>query len=245
LKGGIHLKILSIGTSTKNCTVAICEDTTKIAELNNMSGLTHSETLVPSVEKILMDNELSLDSIDAYAVSVGPGSFTGIRIGVATVKGFCLAKPKKVFAVPSLLALAYNVADFKGYIVSCIDARNDNVYAAIYDNTADTPEMIGDYISDNVQVLLDKIAKLDKKIIIVGDAISLIKEKLIETSLNNSNNLEFADDTHNIEYAGSIAKAAFDLEKRGLSTTGELLSPLYLKKSQAERELEEKEKGAK
>ncbi len=228
------MRILSVGTSGKNCTVAILEDEIIKKEINNQEGQTHSQTLMPQIKEIMEAENLNFDMIDAYAVSVGPGSFTGIRIGVSTIKGFCISHPKKVFDVPSLLALAYNVKDFRGTIVSCIDAKNDNVYSAIYDNTSGIPQLLGDYISDNVEVLIDKIKGIKGSVIIVGDGVNLLKERI------HLDNVEYASEDKNIEYASSIAFAAIDMDKENKATTGTLLSPLYLKKSQAERELESK-----
>ena len=207
------MRILAIGTSSKNCTIAISEDKNLIKEININTGLTHSETLLPNIEMILKETNLTLNDLDAYAVSIGPGSFTGIRIGVATIKGLCLGVDKPVIAVPSLLALAYNQKDFNGYIVSCIDANNDNVYAGIYKNEGGIIKQIGDYIVDNVSVLNEKISQLNDKYIVNEDE---------------------------LEYASKIAEAGFDLFAQGIVTDGVHVSPLYLKKSQAERELEEK-----
>ena len=209
------MKILAIGTSGKNCTIAISEDKNVIKEININTGLTHSETLLPNIEKILQETNLTLNDMDAYAVSIGPGSFTGIRIGVATIKGLCLGVDKQVIAVPSLLGMAYNKKDFDGYIVSCIDARNDNIYAGIYKAENGIVKQVGDYISDSINVLNEKLASLDGKYILV-------------------------EDKDNVEYASKIAEAAFDLYAQGIVTDGVHVSPLYLKKSQAERELEEK-----
>ena len=239
------MKILALGTSGKNCTIAISEDKKVIKELNINTGLTHSETLLPNIDSIFKETNLSLSDIDAYAVSVGPGSFTGIRIGIATIKGICLGANKPVLAVPSLLALAYNVKDFNGYIVSCIDAKNDNVYAKIYnssngqinDITCDSQVKIeNDYIVDNVASLIHNISLLDKNIMIVGDGVNLLKEKSITN--NNGYSIEFAENNLCLEYASSISSCAFDLYTKGEVTDGVHLSPLYLKKSQAERELE-------
>ncbi len=228
------MKILAIGTSGKNCTVAITEDSKIIKEININDGLTHSQNLMPTIDQIFRDTSINLKDIDYYACSIGPGSFTGIRIGVATIKGLCLGVDKKVVGVPSLLALAYNVKDFKGYIVSCLDARNDNVYAGIYDNTSTTPTLVDNYISDNVQVLANKVNKLDGDIIVVGDGSNVLKPLL------SSTNICYADEEKNLEYASSISLAAIDLISKNDVTDGVHISPLYLKKSQAERELENK-----
>ena len=219
------MRILSIGTSSKNCTVAILEDKKIIKEININDGLTHSQNLLPAIDRLFKETSLSLSDIDYYACSIGPGSFTGIRIGVATIKGICFGMSKPVVAVPSLLSLCYSVKSDCDYIVSCIDAKNDNVYAGIYKcEKGKAPVLVDDYISDNIEVLKDLIASLQGRISYVGDGANLLNQKSEEE----------------LEYASCIGLAAFDMIKQGNVTDGVHLSPLYLKKSQAERELEEK-----
>lgn len=236
------MKILAIGTSGKNCTVAISEDDNLIKEINLTDGLTHSENLLPSIDKILNETSISLKDIDSYAVSIGPGSFTGIRIGISTIKGFCLGNDKPVIAVPSLLALAYAEKDFNGYVVPVIDAKNNNVYAGIYkkDSVNGSLCLIGEYISDNISCLTDLLVKLDDKFILVGDGAKIVADNLSANILGKPMKFEISSDLNIYEYASNIAKAGFDMYKQNLITTGVLLTPLYLKKSQAERELEAK-----
>ena len=220
------MRILSIGTSSKKCTVAVLEDKKVIKEININDGLTHSQNLMPAIDMILKETTFDLNDMDYYAVSIGPGSFTGIRIGVATIKGLCLGCDKPVVGVPSLLALCYNYKSDCDYIVSCLDAKNDNIYAGIYDCKKDTmPTLLDDYISDNVEILKAKLDSLNGKIVFVGDGANLLG-KISESEL---------------EYASSIGLAAFDMIEKGIITDGVHVSPLYLKKSQAERELESKE----
>ncbi len=228
------MKILAIGTSGKNCTVAISEDKQIIKELNINDGLTHSQNLLPTISNLFKEASLDISDIDLYACSVGPGSFTGIRIGVATLKGICFGSSKKVVPVPSLLALAYNEKDFEGdYIVSCIDAKNDNVYAGIYKkNEKGYLVQVGEYIVDTISTLTKELKKLEGMILLVGDASILVSKEL------KSHNVLISK--HDLEYASKIIDAAVDLYEQGVSTDGVHLTPLYLKKSQAERELEEK-----
>jgi len=233
------MKILAIGTSGQNCTVAISEDNLLIKEININDGLTHSQKLMPSIDKILSETSTKLESIDTYAVSIGPGSFTGIRIGISTVKGLCLGVNRNVVAVPSLLGIAYSQKNFDGYIVSCMDAKNDNIYAAIYKKDSDGDLIrIGDYFADSAMTLVEEVLSLDDNCIIVGDG-----KKLLKSHLDNYNlpfNVDYASDEFDLEYASNIALAGLDLIRQGLVTTGLNLSPLYLKKSQAERELDKK-----
>ena len=126
------------------------------------------------------------------------------------------------------------------YIISCIDAKNDNVYAAIYRKDNDKICQFSNYISDNVEVLVDVINGLDGAFTIIGDGIEVVTSALVRhgaeipsTPQTNASEFEY-------ESASKIAEAAFDLYKQGIVTDGVHVSPLYLKKSQAERELEEK-----
>ncbi len=226
------MRILSIGTSSKNCTVAILEDKKIIKEININDGLTHSQNLLPAIDRLFKETSLDLSDIDYYACSIGPGSFTGIRIGVATIKGICFGMSKPVVAVPSLLSLCYSVKSECDYIVSCIDAKNDNVYAGIYKCEKEkAPVLVDDYISDSIQKLKEKISSLNGTISSLNGTISYV---------GDGANLLNQKSEEELEYASCIGLAAFDMIKQGNVTDGVHLSPLYLKKSQAERELEEK-----
>ena len=126
------MKILALETSGSNCSVALIDEEKVIADFNCNTGTTHSQNLMPMLEQVQKFSEVSLDDIDYFASSIGPGSFTGLRIGIATIKGMALSLNKKVLAVPSLVGLAYNVPYFDGIICSVLDAKNDNVYAALF-----------------------------------------------------------------------------------------------------------------
>jgi len=239
------MKILSIGTSGKNCTVAISEDKKIISEININNGITHSENLLPAIKKLLDNTKLSLNDIDYYATSIGPGSFTGLRIGIATIKGLALGLYKKVIPVPTLLSYCYNMPDFKGIIISGIDARNDNLYAAIYNTTDTHPKIIGDYYTNNVYSIIDSINEIIIKpdysnlpILVIGEGMQNFKNIFLENI--KSQNINYASDNLNLEYASSIAKCSYDLLQDNICIDSDDLVPLYLKKSQAERELESK-----
>lgn len=124
------MKILSIDTSSCICSVAILEDEKIIKEISNEDGNTHSVKLMPQIEQIFKETNLTLNDIDLFACDKGPGSFTGIRIGISTIKAFCDVTNVPAIGIPSLMALAYNI-DFNGYICSLIDAKNSNVYFRI------------------------------------------------------------------------------------------------------------------
>ena len=125
------MKILCIDTSSNLCSIAILEDTTLISKLELDNGLTHSETLMPLINKIFTENNINLNDIDLLVSDIGPGSFTGIRIGVATCKAFSDSLDIPCIGVSSLEALAYNIKN-DSLICSSINCKNDNCYFALY-----------------------------------------------------------------------------------------------------------------
>lgn len=242
------MKILSIDTSGANCSVAIIDDQKILANFSINNGTTHSQNLVPMVEQAQKFANVELSDIDGFACSIGPGSFTGLRIGIATVKGFAMAMNKPVLSVPTLLGLAYNVSNFDGIICSIIDAKNDNVYSGIYrdialygDTSTHRLELIDEYVSDNIEVLINKLKDYEGDIIFVGDGVDTYKDILLENLQNDSTNIIFAPSHLNNQSALSVARAALDMASRNEFSDYNSLSPLYLKKSQAERELDSKQ----
>lgn len=243
------MKILAIDTSGPNCSVSIIDNQNVLADFTINSGTTHSQNLVPMVEQAQKFANVELSDIDAFACSIGPGSFTGLRIGIATIKGFAMSLNKPVLSVPTLLGLAYNVSNFDGIVCSIIDAKNDNVYAGIYRDIAlyndanDTHrlELIDEYVSDNIEVLINKLKDYDGDIIFVGDGINAYRDILLENLQSDCSNILFAPEYLNGQSALSIARAALDMASKNEFSDYNTLSPLYLKKSQAERELDAKQ----
>lgn len=158
------MKILAVDTSSKNCSVSIIEayhdkdniNFNIIISDNNDNEKTHSQKLMPMIDNIFKKSGLCLDNIDLLACCLGPGSFTGIRIGIATIKAFSDIKNIPTVGVTSLESLAYGV-NTKGLICPIIDCKNENVYSALFSNTNYTYSQIGDNIADNINNTLDKI----------------------------------------------------------------------------------------
>lgn len=293
------MKILGIDTSSKRCTVCILEDNNVIVELHSDDEKTHSQTLMPLIDEMFKKTDLSLKDIDMLACCVGPGSFTGVRIGISTAKAFADVYNFKTFGVSSLEGLAYNIKeeisllhtssaaktgsspenskDCKDYtsqsisliICSLIDAKNENVYYGLFDENYNKIEELS---TCSISELICKLKKLDKPIAFVGDGALAYKEKLeqhlckslnnfseinlennLETSSNNSNNSKdsnlsayFFEGEKNLASSISIAKFAYNKYVNFENSTVEVqyfnssLSPMYLRKSQAERSLEER-----
>ena len=233
------MKILALDTSGPNCSVAVIDENKVIANFNLNIGTTHSQILLPLVDELNKFSNLTLNDIDAFACSIGPGSFTGLRIGIATIKGFAISLNKPVVSVPSLLGLAYNVPTFDGIVCCVLDAKNDNVYSALF-NVNNSPEMIDDYITDTIDCLVDELKKYNQKILFVGDGAVSFKERF-ETEFGK--NAFFMPHHLNEQTAISIAKAALDKARKNEINTVDNLHPLYLRKSQAERMLDKNAKN--
>lgn len=230
------MKILALDSSGPNCSVSLVEDEKVIANFNLNNGITHSETLVPLIDELFKFSKMSINEVDAFACSIGPGSFTGLRIGIATIKGFALSLNKPVISVPTLLSLAYNVPYFDGIVCTVLDARNDNVYSALF-NVKGKPEMIGDYITDTIDTLISELKKYNSNILFVGDGSVSFKERFE----NEFKERAFFMPSHlNEQAALSVAKAAYDKAILNDYDSVDAMHPLYLRKSQAERALEEK-----
>lgn len=230
------MKILAIDTSSKICSVSILEDNKVIIEKNSDDEKTHSQKLMPLVKNIFDESKFSLDDINLIACCIGPGSFTGIRIGVSTAKAFADAKNIPVVGVTSLESLAYNVTT-PGYIVSLIDAKNSNVYYSLYElSKTNTYSLIGNFVADNINNIISllKNNNIDNsRLIFIGDG-AMIHKELIQ---NNFPESSFASESKNNQSSISIGKSGFDKFNLNLSGNSDSLAPIYLKKSQAERAL--------
>lgn len=221
------MKILAIDTSSEICSTAILEDEKLIDQNNLENGKTHSENLMPLIDELLKRNNLSVNEIDLFACSVGPGSFTGIRIGVASIKPMAEVLNKGVASVTSLEALARNIetSNSNATIVSLIDARNSQVYCGIFNNKYELKE---NYIADDINIVIESLKKYEN-IILVGNGAILHKE-ILE---NNINILEFSK--NNKQSAESIGKIAYQKYLKNDICTADTINPIYLRKSQAER----------
>lgn len=215
------MKILCIDTSSTLCSTAILENTNLLnkKELNN--GLTHSESLMPLIKELLTESNLTLKDINLLVCNIGPGSFTGLRIGIATVKAFSDSLNIPCIGINSLETLAHNIKN-NGLICSTIDCKNNNCYFALYEcksNNYSTIEEPRAESIENVLKLLDTKYS-DKYIYFVGDG---IKDKSISNYLNVEN----------------LGIAGFNKFVSN-NNIGEDILPMYLKKPQAQIQLEEK-----
>lgn len=247
------MKILAIDTSSKICSVAITEDTKKITKLHSDDEKTHSVKLMPMIDEALKTSNLTLDDIDLLVCCIGPGSFTGVRIGIATVKAFADAKNIPIVGVSSLEGLAYNTLSdniptmqlSSTLFCSIIDAKNQNVYCGLYRYYNNCLNQITDLIAEDIETVISKINTIVHSfenqfnaINFVGDG-SLIYKDLLNDKISCST-LNFASDNKNDNNSVSVALAGYIKYQNGEFGNSDSISPLYLRKSQAERALDEK-----
>ena len=230
------MKVLSIETSSKICSVAILEDKNLIKKIELNNGLTHSESLMPVIKQILEETNLTLSQMDLFVCDVGPGSFTGIRIGLATVKAFSDSLQIPSVGISSLEGLAYLIKD-DGIICSMIDCKNDSCYYAVYQLKNECYTLLESPKADSIESCLNFLNYQypHTTITFVGDACTLYKNK-IQTASSNfilSKDKKFDNvDVYFLGIAGLNKYTQFGEDKH--------LLPLYLKKPQAQRQLEEK-----
>lgn len=231
------MRILAIDSSSMVATVAVTTDGILNAEYTINHKKTHSQTLLPMIDEICKTIELDMDSIDAIAISGGPGSYTGLRIGSATAKGFGLALNKPIINVPTMDALAYNMFSSKYIICPMMDARRGQVYTGIY--RFDGTEMIT--IKEQCIIMIDElIYELDKigmPVMFLGDGVDTQKET-IEMKMGSEH--YYAPASMNRQKASALASLAEIYYKDGKYENAGDHKPEYLRLSQAERELKEK-----
>ena len=233
------MKILAIDTSALVATAALCEDGTPIAVCSQKSGLTHSATMLPIIKNIMDNTNTSIDDIDMFAVSEGPGSFTGIRIGIATVKGLAFGKNKICIGVSTLEAMAHTVASFCTDALICpvMDARRSQLYNAIFEYRGGkllrlTPDRT---------VMADALAKeldaMDKPVFFIGDGYHIMEKR----NLSCYRETPVACRWQNGVGVALAALAAYTEAEDKSVFTDRMLRPEYLRLPQAERELREKQ----
>lgn len=227
------MKILAVDTSSAVASCAITDGDKLVAERILNNKMTHSQTLMPIIEAMFKESELSLSDIDLFAVANGPGSFTGLRIGVSAVKALAHSVNKPCTGISTLEAMAYNLVYSPYLVCPIMDARRGEVYTALYRFNADKAETIIPDTAMPVWEIAEEIKKLDEKVVFLGDGVPVHRE-CIENILKEK--AIFAPVHLNAQRASSCAYAAQNKEQIKYS----MLAPVYLRKSQAEREYEER-----
>lgn len=235
------MKILALDSSGLVAGVAVTEDGVLKGEYTMNHKKTHSETLLPMLDDLAKRIELDLSTIDAIAVSKGPGSFTGLRIGSATAKGLGLALSKPIIGVPTVEALAYNLWGTEGLICPIMDARRSQVYTGLYrfhrNGEGYDMETVEDQCAVPITDIIDKINTLEEKVTFLGDGVPVFADTVREKCRVS---FAFAPAHMNRQRAASVASLGEIYYNKGVFESAAKHRPEYLRKSQAEREREEK-----
>lgn len=231
------MRILAIESSSLVASVAIVEDGVTLAEYTANFKMTHSQTLLPMIDSMVSLFGIDLSTIDAIAVSGGPGSFTGLRIGSATAKGLGLALDKPLIHVPTLDGTAYNLYGAKGLICPIMDARRNQVYTGIYRFEQEF-EVVMEQDAMDMGELVEKLNGMGERVIFLGDGVPVHEKKIRELMTVP---FDLAPAHMNRQRAASVAALGAVYFAEGKIETAAEHGPDYLRKSQAEREREERE----
>lgn len=237
------MKILGIDSSGLVASVALVEDDLLIAEYDLQYKITHSQTLLPMLEDIKNRIDLDMQTIDAIAVAAGPGSFTGLRIGAATVKGFGLALGKPIIPIPTLEGMAYNCYGTDLLVCPIMDARRNQVYTGLYEFVKEetiTMKTVMDQSALSFTELAEKLNEIGREVLFLGDGVPVF-QKNMEELLKVRYHLAPAH--MNRQRASALATLGRVKYDAGLHESAAEHAPEYLRLSQAERERKEKEQG--
>ena len=231
------MKILAVDSSAKSASAAVTQDEKLVAESFVNVGLTHSETLMPMIHSVLKNAGTDIKDIDAFCVTVGPGSFTGIRIGISAVKGLAQPRNKPCFGISTLDAMAYNSEVFNGIICCVMDARCSQVYNALYKCSGKLIKRLTPDVAISLEELYNILKEFNDNILLTGDgaqiSYSYLKDRLA--------NVYLACEQTRFQRAYGAVSAALKLQAEPCGAAE--LNPVYLRPSQAERELKKKKEN--
>ena len=236
------MKILSIECSAGPASAAVTENRDVISSAFVNVKLTHSQTLMPMIENVLSQALLKFGDIGGIAITAGPGSFTGVRIGIAAAKGLAAPRSLPCASVSTLLSMAYNYSDTDCIVCAVMDARCNQVYNALFDIENGKITRLCDDRALMCGELEEELKKMsqteEKRVIIVGDGAGVFYPFVKDVP-----GIILSDTENRYQNAVSAGLAAFDMFENGLTVTPDKLLPVYLRLPQAERELKKKKEG--
>lgn len=230
------MKILSIDTSSNNCSIAVVGEEATLGEININYNLQHSVLLMPLIEELLDRLDLTPKDLTALTVSVGPGSFTGLRIGLAAVKGLASGLDLPIYAVDSIKTLAYGAFGYGGIIVPMVDALRGGFYTGFYTFEKGKLITLLEPTILSLDEIKEKLSSEKREIMILGDVV----QKISNEDLIFSDNVIIAPKHLHIPKASHLPDLLSDEISEGKSEDIHTLVPLYMRKSQAENEYEKK-----
>jgi len=223
--------VLALDTSAAAASAAVVKDGLLIGEITIRNGKTHSQKVIPMINQLLGMLDYKPKDLDLLAVANGPGSFTGLRIGVVTIKAMAYALNIPVAEVSTLMALAYTVNETEGLVCPIMDARNRQVYTGLYKISDDSVSVLEEDSGIAIDELMSVLKKYDLPVHFVGDAVPLYRNYITEQGIN----ARFAPDSIFTHRAASVAYLAWLMQKEGKVTDAFRAKANYLRKSQAER----------
>lgn len=231
------MKILAIEASSLVASVAILTDDIITAEYSMNHKITHSQTLMPMIDEIIKRTDTVIEELDAVAVSAGPGSFTGLRIGSATAKGLGQALNIPLIHVPTLDAMAYNAFGYDGLICPIMDARRSQVYTGIYSFEGQDLKIHLENTAISIDELMEKLNSMNQRVLFIGDGIPVFTDFIKEHAIFECC---FAPANMNRQRAASVATLGAVYYANGFTEQPQDHLPEYLRVSQAERERAER-----
>ncbi len=235
------MKILGLESSATSASVSVVENGKVIALTSSNTGLTHSQTLMPMVGNTLEKADVTINDIDYLAISNGPGSFTGVRIGVSAVKGICDPLNKKCVGVSTLEAIAKPLENTGVIAVAVMDARCNQVYTATFDCLRDEMKRLTEDEAITIDELTERLKTQDKQIVLIGDGANVCYSKMKDVL----EGISIASPAIRYQSASSVALIAEELilKDENNAVSSDVLVPKYLRLSQAERELKKKQEN--
>ncbi|MGL5753331.1 MAG: tRNA (adenosine(37)-N6)-threonylcarbamoyltransferase complex dimerization subunit type 1 TsaB [Paraclostridium sp.] len=235
------MKILGIDTSTNSTSICVIEDDKLICEYTVNTKKTHSQKLMVMLESMIKESDLTIKDIDAIAICIGPGSFTGLRISMATVKAISQVRNLPIIAVDSLESLAFNMNHCEKTICSILDAQKNQVYTAKYIFENGELKTLEEIKVSKIDDLIEEISNSNEEFILVGEAVSIYKDKLVQVK-----NILLAAPSNNVSKASSLCVLGAIKYKNNIDVHDcYTVNPVYIRKSQAEVQYDEKMKRLK
>ena len=233
------MKILGIESASVTASAAVISDDVLLSEYTTNYKKTHSETLLPMIHEILEMTGTAAEELSLIAVSAGPGSFTGLRIGAAAAKGLAFALGIPIVPVPTLDAIAFNMAGSRDLLCPLLDARRGEAYTGLYEFVDDELVVIREAaalpVNEQVRYAEDAAMARGKSVIYLGDGLPVFRKRIAELTEGRA---RFAPAHLRDQRAASVAMLGKTLYERDVYTDAVNFAPIYLRKSQAEQERE-------
>ena len=231
------MNVLGIETSTNTGSVAIVSEDGVVAQYSLNIEMTHSERLMSTVDRVLRDTGLAVHDLGGFSVAIGPGSFTGLRIGLSTVKGLALVTGKPIAAVPTLQALAWNLPYSAYPVCPLLDARKNEVYAALYRFAGTTLVQVLPETAMPISRLAEQISE---KVVFTGEGSRIYRNGIQQVFGERA---VFAPHSAILPSGAKVAEIGLEMIKRGNQTEPDRLTPLYIRRPEAEVAWEKREKS--